>query len=303
MSATRDYLRLHFIVLLWGFTAILGALITVPSVEIVFYRTLFAFIGLGILLKLRKRTLRLPREAVLPILGTGALIAAHWILFFAAARVANVSVCLAGMATCSLWTSFIEPVFNKKKIRIFEVMLGLLALAGLWVIFQFDFQYKWGIIMAVLSAFLSALFTVLNGKFTRNHNAYSITFYEMIGAWVSIVLFLPFYARYFTADGMIHLDATNMDWIYLLILALICTVFAYSESVELMKRLSAFIVNLTVNLEPVYGIIMALILFPEKEKMPGNFYLGTSLILVSVLLYPLFNRYYRRRQLKVDNLR
>jgi len=144
---------------------------------------------------------------------------------------------------------------------------------------------------------------VLNGKFTKSHNAYAITFYEMIGAWVSIVIFLPFYSAYLAPDGLLHLDASGMDWLYILILALVCTVYAYSESVELMKRLSAFIVNLTVNLEPVYGIIMALILFPEKEKMPGNFYLGTGLILVSVLLYPLFTRYYRRRQLKVDNLR
>ncbi len=303
MSATQDYIRLHIIVLFWGFTAILGALITIPSVEIVFYRTLFAFIGLGILLKFRGRTLRMPRLSLLQILGTGGLIAAHWILFFAAARVANVSVCLAGMATCSLWTSFLEPIFNKKKILFFEVLLGLLGLAGLWVIFQFDFQYKWGIIMAVISAFLSALFTVLNGSFTKRHNAYTITFYEMIGAWLSVLLFLPFYKEFLAPDGQIYLNPTSLDWVYLLILAIVCTVYAYSESVELMKRLSAFIINLTVNLEPVYGIILALILFPEKEKMPGNFYLGTGLILISVLLYPLLNKYYKRRYLKVDNLR
>ncbi|MEJ2003558.1 MAG: DMT family transporter, partial [Cyclobacteriaceae bacterium] len=135
------------------------------------------------------------------------------------------------------------------------------------------------------------------------HNAYTITFYEMIGAWVSIVIFLPFYSKFLSPDGAIHLNAVGLDWVYLMILALVCTVFAYSESVELMKRLSAFIVNLTVNLEPVYGIAMAIVLFPEKEKMPGNFYIGTGLILVSVLLYPLLNRYYSRRQLEVDNLR
>ena len=303
MSATKDYVRLHVIVLFWGFTAILGALITIPSVEIVFYRTLFAFIALGVLLRFRKRSLKLPRRNLLAILGTGALIAAHWILFFAAARVANVSVCLAGMATCSLWTSFLEPLFNRKKIQLYEVLLGMLALVGLWLIFQFDFQYKWGIIMAVMSAFLSALFTVLNGNFTKSHNAYTITYYEMIGAWLSIVIFLPFYKNFLSPDGMIHLDPAPLDWLYLLILALVCTVYAYSESVELMKRLSAFIINLTVNLEPVYGIILALIIFPEKEKMPGNFYFGTGIILLSVLLYPMLTRYFRRRQVKLDNLR
>jgi drug/metabolite transporter (DMT)-like permease len=157
--------------------------------------------------------------------------------------------------------------------------------------------------MAVISAFLSALFTVINGSFTKRHNAYTITFYEMIGAWLSVVLFLPFYQAYLSPDGLLHLAPVPLDWLYLMILAIICTVYAYSESVELMKRLSAFIINLTVNLEPVYGIILALILFPEKEKMPGNFYLGTGLIIISVLLYPLLNKYYRRRYLKVDGLR
>lgn len=301
MSVTKDYLRLHFIVLLWGFTAILGALITVPAVEIVFYRTLLAIAGLWLVLYIRKVGFRMPRAALFKILGTGALISAHWILFFGAARVANVSVCLAGMATCSLWTSILEPLMNKRPFKAFELVLGAMGFVGLWVIFQFNFDYKLGIAMAVISAFLSALFTVLNARFIRSHNAYTITYYEMIGAWLATAAFLPFYGAYIM-DG-VQLVPTTIDWLYLFILAMVCTVFAYSESVELMKRLSAFIVNLTVNLEPVYGIIAALILFPEKEKMPGNFYLGTGIILVSVLLYPLLNRMYRKKPLGVDNLR
>lgn len=302
MSVTKDYIRLHFVVWIWGFTAILGALITIPAVEIVFYRTLFAAAALVLILALRRHQLKLPRRAVLPILGTGFIIAAHWILFFAAARVANVSVCLAGMATCSLWTSFLEPVINRRPIRMFEVILGMLGFLGLYVIFQFDFQYKWGIIMAVASAFLGALFTVFNGRFIKSHNAYTITMYEMAGACLGTAMFFPFYARFMTEGGL-QLVPAPADWLYLLILALVCTVFAFSESVTLMKRLSAFVVNLTVNLEPVYGIALALMIFPEREVMPANFYVGTAIILLSVLIYPVINRYYKRRPLNLDNLR
>ncbi len=302
MSATSDYLRLHFVVWIWGFTAILGALITIPAVEIVFYRTLIASVALFIILLVGKRPMKLPVRAFLPIFLTGLVIAAHWILFFAAARVANVSVCLAGMATCSLWTSLLEPVINRRKVRLFEVVLGFLGFVGLYVIFQFDFQYKWGIMMAVASAFLGALFTVFNGKFIRKHNAYTITLYEMAGACLGVLLFFPFYSHFMTENGL-QLLGIPMDWVYLLILSLVCTVFAFSESVTLMKRLSAFVVNLTVNLEPVYGIMLALLIFPEKEVMPANFYVGTGIILMSVLIYPVINRYYRRRPLNVDNLR
>lgn len=302
MSATRDYLRLHFVVWIWGFTAILGALITIPAVEIVFYRTLFASLALLFILLLRKHPIRMSFAAFWPIFTTGLLIAAHWILFFAAARVANVSVCLAGMATCSLWTSFLEPVINKRKIKLFEVLLGLLGFLGLYVIFQFDFQYKWGIIMAVASAFLGALFTVFNGRFIKTTNAYTITLYEMMGACLGTVLFFPFYT-YFMNSGGLQLIPTPMDWIYLVVLSLVCTVFAFAESVTLMKRLSAFVVNLTVNLEPVYGIVLAILIFAEKEVMPANFYIGTGIILLSVLIYPIINRYYRRRPLNLDNLR
>ncbi len=302
MSATKDYLRLHFVVWIWGFTAILGALITIPAVEIVFYRTLFASLALLLILLARRHPIRLPLATLWPIFATGLLIAAHWILFFAAARVANVSVCLAGMATCSLWTSFLEPIFNKRKIKLFEVLLGLLGFLGLYVIFQFDFQYKWGIIMAVASAFLGALFTVFNGRFIKSTNAYTITLYEMMGACVGTIMFFPFYSTYMSTEGL-QLIPTSMDWVYLLILSLVCTVFAFAESVTLMKRLTAFVVNLTVNLEPVYGIVLAILIFAEKEVMPANFYVGTGIILLSVLIYPIINRYYKRRPLNVDTLR
>lgn len=302
MSQTKDYLKLHFIVWIWGFTAILGLLITIPAVEIVFYRTLLAFIALGFMLYLRRKNFFLGHKAILKILGTGFLIAAHWILFFAAARVSTASVCLAGMATCSLWTSFIEPAFNKRKINIVEVALGIVVIFGLYIIFRFEFNHALGLAMAVASAFLSALFTVINGQFIKNHNPFMITFYEMIGACLGTALFFPIYMTYFSG-GELNLVPTPMDWLYLAILAIVCTVYAYSISVELMKRLTAYVINLTVNLEPVYGIILAVIIFGEKEKMAPGFYLGTLIILGAVISYPLINRYRRRRAMQVDHLR
>lgn len=294
MASTKDYLKLHFIVFLWGFTAILGLLITIPSVELVFWRTFLASIGLGLLLVFRRRNFKLGRLEVLKITATGALISLHWIFFFASARVSTASVCLAGMATCSLWTSFLEPIMNKRRINLYEVGLGGLVILGLYIIFRVEFTHVLGLSMALLSALLAALFSVINGQFTHRHNPYMITFYEMIGACLSTVLFFPVYMMLFT-KGELNLTPLALDWFYISILALVCTVYAYSVSVELMKRLTAFVVNLTVNLEPVYGILLALIIFGEKERMLPGFYAGTAIILLSVLSYPLLNRVFKYR--------
>jgi len=285
----KDYLMLHVIVLIWGFTAILGKLISIPAVEIVFYRTLLASIGLGVLLIIRKRDFLIGKREIAKLIGTGFLIAAHWILFFAAARVSTVSVCLAGMATCSLWTSILEPLASGKRIQIFEVLLSFLAIAGIIIIFRVEFDYKLGLTMAISSAALAAVFTVMNANYAKKHNPYMITFYEMIGAFLGTTLFLPFYSMYLVKEPL-QLIPSQLDWVSLLTLSLLCTVYAYSVSVELMKRLSAFVVNLTVNLEPVYGIVLALIIFGEEEEMSGGFYWGGLLILISVLLYPLMKK-------------
>lgn len=298
----KDFLTLHFIVLIWGFTAILGLLIDIPSVEVVFFRTLISSIGLWIVLKFWKRSLVIhSRKHFLVILGTGVLIALHWILFFLSARISNASVCLAGMATCSLWTSLIEPLSQGRKIRGFEVLLSVVAFIGIGVIFNVEFDYLSGLLIAVLSAFIASVFTVINGKLTKTYDPYVITFYEMIGACVFTAMFFPVYTGFFVDS--LSLNPTLSDWFYLSVLAIVCTVYAYSVSVELMKRLSAFSINLVVNLEPVYGIIIALIIFGESEEMSPGFYLGTLLILTSVLLYPLLNRRYKKKALSTDIIR
>lgn len=298
----RDYLLLHFIVLIWGFTAILGLLITLPPVEVVFYRTLISAAGLFFLLKLRKRELSIAsRKHLMIFLGTGGLIAAHWILFFLSARISNASVCLAGMATCSLWTSLLEPISKGIKIRRYEVWLSILAFVGMVIMFNASLDFLTGLLVSILSALIASVFTVINGRFTSRYNPYLITFYEMAGACLAILLFFPFY-QHFLGESIQWLPPLA-DWPYLILLALVCTVYAYSVSVALMKRLSAFSINLAVNLEPVYGILLALCIFGESERMSERFYIGTGLILISVLLYPLLNRRYKNKALTTDVIR
>ncbi len=296
MADKYPYLILHIIVFIWGFSAILGMLVALPPVELVFYRTLFSAVGLLAGLYLGGKTLRLPtsRQYVW-MLGTGGLIAIHWILFFLSARISNISVCLAGMATCSLWTAFLEPIWYRKRLRFFEIGLGLLGLVGMLIIFGVEFTYWEGLVFAILSAFIASVFTIINAQFVRQgHNPYVVTFYEMLGAMLLIAAYFPIYLR---QKGALNLVIEGWDWVWVLILSLVCTVYAYSISVKLMKTISPFIMNLTVNLEPVYGIILAIIIFSEKENMSIGFYLGTLLILVAVLAYPLLNRRQKRKAL------
>jgi len=273
-----------------------------PAVELVFYRTSISAVALGVMLAVGRKSLAIGSKDIIKTIATGAIIGAHWILFFAAARLSNVSVCLAGIATISLWTSLLEPLMTKRKVKGFEVVLGFMAIVGIVIIFNVDVTYMLGLIVAILSAFLAAFFTVVNSQFTKRHYHFTVTFYEMVGATLSIVLFFPLYTTFFT-DGQLQLGFKEWDLLWLLILALACTVYAYSVSVKLMKRIPAFAVNLAVNLEPIYGIILAIIIFGEKEKMEPGFYLGTAVILLSVLIYPWINRYYARKALETDVLR
>lgn len=298
----KDYLQLHFIVLLWGFTAILGVIISIPAVEMVFYRTLLAAGGLLLLLKWGGRNLWPGRGPVAGMLLTGILIAAHWILFFAAARVSSVSICLAGMATGTLWTSVLEPIIMKRPFKWYELLLGAVVILGLYVIFRFEFDHALGLSMAVASAFLSSAFTVINSRLTQHHNHYLITFWEMVGACLATALFFPLYSSTLAAGGTLQLGINWVDVACLLALALVCTVYAYSVSVELQKRLSAFTVNLTINLEPIYGIVLAIIIFGEHKQLTSGFFIGTIIILSAVLIYPVLVRLERRRQLSARKI-
>lgn len=294
IASTADYLKLHFIVILWGFTAILGLLITIPAVEMVLYRTLLAALGLGVLILITKKSFRIEPSEFLKILATGFIVGIHWIAFFASAKVSNASVSLVGFATGSLWTAFLEPLMGRKKIKLFEVALGLVVIIGLYVIFSFDFRYPLGLALGIASGFTIALFSVLNSKFVQRVDPYTITFFEMIGAFLCTLLFLPLYKSLWAENHQLNLIPTGLDWFYLGILSFVCSVYAYSVGVELLKRLSVFMVQLTSNLEPIYGIIMALLIFQEAEYMQTEFYIGTTIILGSVIVYPIFKEKFIR---------
>ncbi|SHM55136.1 EamA domain-containing membrane protein RarD [Cyclobacterium lianum] len=294
LANIKDYLWLHFVVLIWGFTAVLGLLITLPPVEIVIYRTLMAAAGLFVLLRFKKIPVKVSWSKLPKFLFTGGLIGVHWILFFWAAQVSTASVCLAGMATCSLWTAIIEPLVNRERIKWFEIFLGLLVILGLVVIFKFETGYWLGLSMAVFSALIGAIFTVVNGRLIKSSSPFTITFYEMLGACLAGLAFLPIYFSLFARESSAFLPQ-GWDWFWLLILSQVCTVFAFTASVHLMKRVTAFAINLTINMEPVYGILLAFMVFGEKEKMTPGFYLGTLIILSSVCIYPLIQYALRKK--------
>lgn len=290
MAGTFDYLKLHFIVFLWGFTAILGMLISIPAVEMVFLRTLIATAGMGFVIYFTSGVFKLTGGDYIKIILTGFIVAAHWIAFFYSARIANVSVSLVGFATGSFWTAIIEPISNRKKISFLEISLGILVIAGLYIIFSFDFHYPLGLAFGIFSGLSGSIFSVINSKLVKRIPSLTITFYEMMGATLAIALYFPLYKTFVSSDGELHLNPTLPDWFYLCVLALVCSVYAYTAVIELMKKLSTFFIQLTMTLEPIYGIVMAVIIFGDREKMNTQFYLGTAVIISAVLFYPLLKR-------------
>lgn len=283
-----DYLHLHFLVLIWGFTAILGKLVNpdLSRLSLTFFRTLLAAIGLALVLWLRKEWKRVPAQDRWQMLGVGVIMGVHWLTFFGSAHVSSASVCLAGMSTTSLFTALLEPLFSRRRVRPLEILLSLVVIAGLYLIFRFEFDQSLGLGLALISAFLAALFTIANSRFVKKHNALLITFYEMNGATLGMLVGL-------IGVGLIsgltkeEVIPQPMDWTWVVILASVCTVYAYSAGVHLLRKVSPFTLNLTINLEPVYG--MALAYFILNERMTAGFYAGTFVILLAVILYPMLN--------------
>ena len=276
----KNYLLLHLIVFIWGFTAILGALISIKSVPLVWYRMGFASIFILIYLLVRKRNLKIDKKAILKFLFSGIIIAIHWITFFKAIKVSNVSVALVTMSTGAFFTSLIEPVFFKRKIKAIEIILGLIVIFGLYIIFNFESQYSLGIIYALISSFLGALFAVLNGLYIKTYKANIISFYQLLFGTLGVTVFLLI-TNGFSIE---FFQLPTSDWFYLFVLSSICTAFAFIASVQVMKYLTPYTVMLTINLEPVYAIILALIIFGEKEQMNPEFYFGAFIVLFVVLL-------------------
>lgn len=283
-----DYLTLHFVVLIYGFTAILGQLTTIHTSGLVFFRTFLATAGFYIYFKIKGLSTEIDQKGKLQLLATGGIvIALHWFTFFYAAKIANISICLAGMATTSLWTSIIEPFMNKTRIKPLEIVLGIVVILGLYLIFLFEFNHIWGIILGTTSGLLGAVFSVLNGQFAKRYSPQIITFYEMMG--VAIATAIPVFYLLFS-NSSLSVIPQGLDWLWIFILAFVCTIYAYSKSVDLVRIFSAYTFTLTLNLEPVYGIMLAYSFFGEKERMTFGFYVGTLVILATVLVYPLLKK-------------
>lgn len=281
----RNNLHLHFLVFIAGFTAILGELISIEAIPLVWYRMLIAGVLMFIYIKITKINTKISNSALLKFFIAGIIIALHWITFFASIKEANVSIALAMFSTGAFFASLIEPIFYKRKIDRYEILFGLLVSIGVYIILDSEIKYLTGILLGISSAFFSSLFAVINGKFVEKHNASIISFYEFIGG----VLFISIYLL-FANDGFSQefFKLNSKDWIYILILASICTAYAFIASVHIMKYISPFTVMLTYNLEPVYGIVLAILIFGNNEIMSTNFYYGAILILLTILLNAIF---------------
>ena len=278
----KNYALLHLIVFIWGFTAILGALITIDAVPLVWFRMGLAVLIITIYFLLKKKSFKLDRKGILKFLFTGIIIALHWIFFFKAIKISNVSVALVTMGTGAFFTALIEPFFFKRKIKPFEIILGLMVVFGLYIIFD-NFEvahYKTGIIYASIASFLGALFAVLNGLYIKDYEADVISLYQLLFG----VLFVTIYLFYLGSFNAAFFQLPQLDWVYLFILSSICTAYAFIASVEVMKYISPYTVMLTINLEPIYAILLALLIFGEKEKMNPEFYCGAFVVLFVVLL-------------------
>tara|TARA_B110000003_G_scaffold34355_1_gene31721 strand:- start:14795 stop:15709 length:915 start_codon:yes stop_codon:yes gene_type:complete len=276
----KHYLHLHLIVFIWGFTAVLGKLISIDSIPLVWFRMLLASFFIALYFILKNKSFKLDFLSLLKFLISGILIALHWITFFKAIKVSNVSVALVTMSTGALFTSLIEPFFFKRKIKSIEIILGIIVVGGLYIIFSFKAQYTLGIIFALISSFLASLFSVLNGLFVRKNNASLISLYQLFFGALFITFFMFFQGSFTYSFFVLPIS----DWIYILILSSICTAYAFIVSIDVMKHLTPYTVMLTINLEPVYAIILALIVFGESEKMNSEFYFGAGIVLFVVLL-------------------
>jgi len=277
----RHNLHLHLLVFIAGFTAILGELITIEAFSLVWYRMLIACVIMFVYIRIKQVNIKISIENLMKFLIAGVIIALHWITFFAAIKVSNISIALAMFSTGAFFASFIEPVFNKRKIIGYEIVLGIIVVIGVCLIVNSELRYLNGILLGITSAFLSSLFAVVNGSLVKNNDATVILFYEFIGGVLFISLYLFFSKEGFSKSFFI---LSVNDWVYLVILASICTAYAFIASVYIMKYISPFTVILTYNLEPVYGIILALLIFGNNELMTNNFYLGALLILLTVII-------------------
>lgn len=290
----KSYLNLHLIVFIWGFTAVLGDLITVRDASLVWYRMLLAGMFLLAYLLIIKKNFLLPPKTVIKLVLVGLLIAVHWIFFFRAINISNVSVTLAMFSTGAFFASVLEPIFYKRKMLWYEILFGLIIVAGLCMIMQVEVKYIEGMICALFSVFVGVMFTIFNGKLIQEYDSTVITLYEFFAGFFFVSIYLLFDNK-FTPE---FFEVSTKDWILILILSSVCTAYAFTASVNVMRKLSPYTVMLTTNLEPVYGIFLAYFIIGESEQMSLPFYIVSGIILATVIANGIVKDYYRKKSAK-----
>lgn len=254
-----------------------GKLIDLDAALLVWYRVAIATAAIGMFLVFSRITYASDHKTTISALLTGGIVALHWYTFFEGIKESTVSVALACFSSTALFTSLIEPIYFKRKIRLYEVLLGLVIIGGLSIIFTVEFKYVYGIVLSIISAALASWFTVINGKLVKKMDAHVISFYEMLSACMIVSIFLAI-----KADSIEKWFPQGMEITWVLILGLICTAFAFLMAVVVMKKLSPFTVSISINLEPIYAIVLAVIIWPKSETMSAGFYVGTLIIIGAI---------------------
>ena len=284
----RAFIELHIAVILFGFTAILGDLIQLHAVMIVWWRVLITCISLLFFVKFGKAIIDVPRDKIAKYCAIGILVALHWITFYGAIKISNASIALICLASTSLFTSFLEPLILSRRIEWLQVRMGLLIIPGMWLIVNhIDTHLMNGVWLGLSSAFFAACFSTLNKLLIDDADPYTITFLELGSAWLFVSLMIPIVLW---SGEVLQYWPSATDWIYLLILSLLCTTLAYILSLRALKYVSAFTANLTINLEPVYGILLAIVILNDHKQLNNSFYIGVALICGVVFSYPVMRR-------------
>lgn len=280
----QSFLKLHLSIFIACFTSILGRVITLNEGLLVFYRLLMSFVILFILMLFAKKMCFIKTKEFLKILGIGVLLGFHWVFFYGSIKYANVSIGIVCFSLVSLFTALIEPVINKHRLYFRELLFSLITLGGIVLIFHFDARYQTGIILGVISSFLAALYTITNKRVARRHTSTTMLFNELLGGVIGIGLIMPLYLHYFPVKTLVP---SLSDLGYLFLLSFFCTIGLYLLQIQVLKKISAFTVNLTYNLEPVYTVILAMLIFQENKDLNPAFYIGMGLIILSVVLQSL----------------
>jgi drug/metabolite transporter (DMT)-like permease len=282
---SNKFVQLHVIILLWGFTPVIGKFISLQATDLVWYRLLIASISLFIYIRYKGISLKLERNQIGIILLMGVIVGLHWFFFYHAIKVSNVAIALSGFSTMTIFASLLQPFLLKQKFFWPDLIYGVLILIGLIIILKFEKFYASGVLFGILAAFTGAIFGVYNGKLIQHHEASTITLFEFIGAFVLLSVM-----KVVTDEGSFLVALSLSDFISLMVLSIVCTTVAFTWSIHILKYFSPFTVIITNNLEPIYGILFSLILFGASEQMSFEFYVGTGIILLSVFSYPVVKK-------------